>query len=466
MERYLVEIILFQSVFLSIYGLFLRKETHFTANRVYLLLTPVLALVLPLIKIPQLQTALPPTLTQWVYELPTVFIGESQEVVQESLAPVTIEAGSSFPWLYLYLLGALVGLGILAFKWRKLNQFKAGKSLSIDDHITLIELPESTEAFTFLNTIFLGSAIDPLSRKQILIHEKVHVKHKHSWDLLYFELLRIVFWFNPLVYLYQGELRALHEYIADAQAAKQTEPKSYYQGLLSQVFGTQQLSFINTFYHYSLIKKRILMLSKPQSRKQSLLKYLLLIPILAGMLFYVSCTSQDLNTEQGSVDQKIAELQLAIEEQGELTAEQRSRLSQTIGGSGDNTFIHEEQRKELEEIPFAVIDEIPVYPGCEGLDNQAAKKCMSQKISSLVGTNFDTSVGKDRDMKGTNRVYVRFKIDKNGQVTDIQSRAEYPELEQEAERVIKMIPAMKPGKQKGKTVSVLYSLPIIFKIDE
>ncbi|WP_026302509.1 M56 family metallopeptidase [Psychroflexus tropicus] len=119
------------------------------------------------------------------------------------------------------------------------------------------------------------------------------------------------------------------------------------------------------------------------------------------------------------------------------------------------------------DVPFAVIEQVPLFPGCEGLaSNKEGKECMSKKISQFVNENFDVNLAKDLGLKGTNRVYVQFKIDKNGDVVNVQARAPHPDLKEEGERVISQLPQMQPGKQDGEQVGVLYSLPITFHINE
>ena len=136
--------------------------------------------------------------------------------------------------------------------------------------------------------VFLGDNINQKQKPIILAHELVHVKHKHSIDLLVFEILRIIMWFNPLIYMYHIRIRALHEYIADAISAQQSGKSDYYQSLLHQVFDTNEVSFANTFFKKSLIKKRIKMLQKSKSKQVKLIKYALLLPIVFGMLIYTS----------------------------------------------------------------------------------------------------------------------------------------------------------------------------------
>ena len=124
-------------------------------------------------------------------------------------------------------------------------------------------------------------------------------------------------------------------------------------------------------------------------------------------------------------------------------------------------------RNEQEGIPFAVIEKVPVYPGCESNgDNAAAKKCMSQSLTTFIVDNFNSDIGSEVGLSGTNRIFVQFKINQEGKVVDVRSRAPHPALKKEAERVMSLLPQMKPGMQKGEAKSVLYSLPITFKIEE
>ncbi|WP_010231682.1 energy transducer TonB [Gillisia marina] len=90
---------------------------------------------------------------------------------------------------------------------------------------------------------------------------------------------------------------------------------------------------------------------------------------------------------------------------------------------------------------------------------------MSQKIQDHVIANFNSDLGKDAGLTGVNRVIVQFKIDENGNIVDVRSRAPHPKLEEEAKRVINSLPQMTPGEQKGKAVGVMYALPIVFQVD-
>lgn len=163
-------------------------------------------------------------------------------------------------------------------------------------------------------------------------------------------------------------------------------------------------------------------------------KYLLLLPLLGGMLVYTSCSTD--------ADPEVKQATEIIE------------VEKTSSTANDG-------------VPFSVIEDVPVFPGCEGLDSNDEKKaCMSKGITTYINRNFSTNGAKDTGLTGEQRIYVQFQITKEGQVKVMGARAPHPDLEQEAIRVVSELPDMQPGKQKGENVDVLYSLPIVLRIAE
>jgi len=127
--------------------------------------------------------------------------------------------------------------------------------------------------------------------------------------------------------------------------------------------------------------------------------------------------------------------------------------------------IHTSDDDPVDEVfvPFALIEKVPVYPGCERKKtNSERKKCMSDKISKLVGSKFNTDIGSDYGISGRQKITTQFTIDKNGNVTDVKIRGPHHALESEAKRVINKIPKMQPGLQRQVPVGVIYTLPIVF----
>lgn len=126
-----------------------------------------------------------------------------------------------------------------------------------------------------------------------------------------------------------------------------------------------------------------------------------------------------------------------------------------------------EEVEEIGDVPFAVIEDVPIFPGCEGLSNNDERKaCMQKKIREFVDDEFDKDLGAELGLSGINRIYVQFRIEKDGTVTVIGARGPHPRLEAEAKRVVNELPKMKPGRQRGKPVGVLYALPIVFKVQD
>ncbi len=133
----------------------------------------------------------------------------------------------------------------------------------------------------------------------------------------------------------------------------------------------------------------------------------------------------------------------------------------------DKDFIVAEEEEEVvEDVPFMIIEEVPIYPGCKGT-NLYRRNCFSAKITAFVTKNFSSELAQDIGLSSgsVQRIFVIFKIDKSGNIVDIRARAPHKTLEKEAIRVVEKLPKMIPGKQRGKPVGVKYALPITFRVE-
>lgn len=292
--------------------IFPKKETFFQWNRLYLLGTHVLSLILPWVKIEAFKT-----------EVPTEYFTYPEFLWNMDAAPITVTANESsilnISWQQgVFFLGLLGATLLFGYKMYQLYRLRKNGDVHYFLNFTRIIVTNSNLAFSFFKSIFLGDKVLTKEHESIIKHELVHIQQKHSWDLLFFELLRIVFWFNPLVYVYQSRISELHEFIADAHMAK-TNKKEQYQLLLSEVFQTQHISFVNQFFKTSLIKKRIAMLQKSKSKKIWRLKYLLLVPMVVGMLFYTSSEAQE--TEIAEQEQTLDDVALVAKVRAEIEEE-------------------------------------------------------------------------------------------------------------------------------------------------
>lgn len=481
MIHYLLQIVAFQLLFLVVYDLFLKNETFFKWNRAYLLLTPVLSFVLPLIKIDLIRRHIP---EEFIIQLPAVILGEnsSSAITSETLETVTLIPASTFSFSeiiqIIWVTGAVISVFIFLYKLFRIVKLKRSGIKTQMAGCAVVLLPGTDAAFSFFRTIFIGEDLSEAQQANILLHEKIHIEQKHSLDLLFFELLRIALWFNPLVYIFQNKMMLLQEFTADAEVASKQGKYAYYEDMLSTIFKTEKISFINTFFNHSLIKKRIIMLQKAKSKKIFQLKYLLLVPVVAAMLVYTSCSEEKTDVEANLVSNtdtevmdKINELAEAIMKKGNLTDEEVKALKflATEAQPGDKVFTSVQEYLDEPagtDVSFSEIGQAPVYPGCEGLSGDEAKKCFTKKVSEFIGANFNVDNLKDTDISGKQRIETSFVIDEEGKVVVKEIKANHPDLEAEALYTLNQLPQMKPGVHNGKKVAVKYSLPIVFIVNE
>ncbi|MFK7780902.1 energy transducer TonB [Psychroserpens sp.] len=160
-------------------------------------------------------------------------------------------------------------------------------------------------------------------------------------------------------------------------------------------------------------------------------------------------------------DIKVVEDEVEVEETIIESSEigQNDAIEEYVANVED--VVVEEVEEDI-EVPFAVIENVPVFPGCENLSKTEASKCFQKKMQEHVNKNFEyPERALELEMQG--KVYVLFIIDKTGKVAKIRSRGPDKILENEAERIISLLPKMTPGKQRGRSVSMPYSIPIHFK---
>ncbi|MEH6769587.1 energy transducer TonB [Maribacter arcticus] len=479
MIQYILECIAFQLLFLVIYDFFLKRETFFQWNRVYLLGTFLLSLILPWVKIEAFKQQVPQTFAgypDFLWNLNAVQVVPIEEVSGWQL---TWQEGIFYSGMFLALL-------FFVFKLRQVYLLKKHGEQVQFPNFTQVIITNSSIAFSFFKSIFIGDKVLKMKHDTIIEHELVHIRQGHTWDLLFFELMRIIGWFNPLVYVYQNRVSELHEFIADAHVAKEDKSEQYQQ-LLSQVFQTEHISFINQFFTKSLIKKRIVMLQKSKSKKVWQLKYLLLIPMVLGILLYTSCEIEKKQLEElsESADEVIDKEELLITMYNDLATE-RNRLVKSADENNpiivnlDNALkklkarIDNEDKKNATtvkfevkkysddpEVHFAVVDEVPIFPGCEDAADKRA--CFNDKIQLHISKNFSyPKAAQDANIEG--RVSTMFMITSEGVIDNIEMRGPDKLLEDEVERIIKRLPIMTPGKNEGKPVNVPYSIPVTFKL--
>ncbi|MCF6224112.1 MAG: M56 family metallopeptidase [Flavobacteriaceae bacterium] len=520
MINYIVQVLLFQTIFLAVYDLVLKKETFFQWNRFYLITTSILAYILPFLKFQSVGENLP---QEYIEMLPEVMLSPTTYIEKQIDWSVILFTSLQL----IFFIGLVLSALLFIYKLLQIIKLIVKNDSEKGKEYSLVLLSKEYTSFSFFRYIFLGK--NQKEKEDIIKHELIHVKQKHSIDLIFFEIQKIVFWFNPFSYLYQNRITEIHEFIADSLTVNKKEKSTFYNSLLAQTFAVDKIAFVNAFNKQSLIKKRIIMFSKKNSKEILKFKYLLLIPVLMGMLVYTSCENTETEKTLSKVNEKrliktimggytnkdgtvVNEKVIQTEKEGyldaylfgakpegklisfdDLTNAERNefnayneKMKEIWDGYAKYNFYEKENgerafqeiidkekfKKRMNKkdysnasvVPFAAIDQVPVFPGCE--DAEDHKACFVQKITKHIGINFDTSITKGLDLEpGKKRVYVQFKIDKTGNIVDARARAPHKDLEAEATRVVRGLPQMQPGKQNGRTVAVIYTLPITFVVE-
>lgn len=265
------------SLFYLAYLLLLRKETFFTANRWFLLLGLITSAVLPLF-----------FLTKIIWIEPTVNSFDWSEM------PITTNVITNpepeIDWYqiiaYVYLTGIAVLLFKLIFDFKSLSRILKGKTIQKEENFKMIDVSENIAPFSYFRFIVYNSSLySGAELENIVEHEKVHSRQYHTVDVLFSRLFCIAFWFNPFVWLYKKAIIQNLEFIADREAAKYTSDKKAYQFTLLKITTQENCVAITNHFYQPLIKKRIIMLNKNQSKKWNSFKYALVIPALIAFVF-------------------------------------------------------------------------------------------------------------------------------------------------------------------------------------
>ncbi len=522
MLSYLFEAGICWLAFYLLYMAFLQKETFFHLNRIYLLTTLVLGLLIPSFSFSLWPIAQEETLGMAYFLQPITVTVQNLEYSMEAIV-INAEESATFNWqgclLLIYTLGVLASLFKMLFGLFQIAQLYYKSEIIDRKAYRLIKTEEMHSPFSFFNLLFWSkkNRLEEEDERHILQHELAHMQQVHSMDVLLVELLSIFFWCLPPVYFYKNALRNVHEYLADAAVYHKTPKKQYGQLLLKQAQSGPALALGHSFFH-SQLKQRIIMMTRNKSSRKSLIKYFGLLPIVAVLLLTLSSQNTS-ETGKENLDptsifsnssfltkadpfdrQKILKRFATIvanlmktegcDARGEVCKEFETvytellntypeeketilELAQEAVNQSDApiAFIEEEGSpmprfmESKDGRGFAVVEEMPRFAGCEDLAKEERKNCAVKNMLVHTYENIQyPKEARDKDIQGT--VVVRFLIDEKGKIIDPKIvRSIGGGCDEEVLRVIGTMPDFVPGRHKGKAVKVVFNLPVKFKLE-
>jgi hypothetical protein len=281
---YLLESGICLLVFYLLYQLFLRKETYYRMNRAYLLFALCFSLLAPLLNI-------------------SISAGTTVPLMAYRIEPVVVSSLSTEsqpgwdPWQYVILVYWMVAAILLARLFFNLSRilkiYRMGSILE-EKPFRLVLHPLDHPPFSFFRNIFISKNHYPgPSMKEILEHEKAHVRQLHSVDILLAELLIVLQWFNPLVWIYKKTVTENHEYLADEAVLHRGYcPESYQLRIIAQLFGIRSMPAAHNF-NQSIVQKRLKMMEKSKSSSISKFKLLLVLPAALALFYVFACSSSE-----------------------------------------------------------------------------------------------------------------------------------------------------------------------------
>ena len=278
------------TAFYLAYYFFLKKETFFTSNRWFLILGLFTSALLPLLTFEKIEI-IETTQDNIIQTLTS----NNQLVTKSPMTnEIVIDWYSVVFWIYIGIAAML--LFKIIFEFFQVFKTLNGKKITKKEKYNYIDIDEVVAPFSFFKYIVFNSKLYSNEElASILEHEKVHSSQVHSMDVLVASIFQVVFWFNPLLFIYKKSIIQNLEFIADSQAIKQFEDKKRYQMTLLKVVTYQNYLPITNHFYQSLIKKRIVMLNKNQSKKVNVWKYSIIFPALVAfiMLFQVTVVAQE-----------------------------------------------------------------------------------------------------------------------------------------------------------------------------
>ena len=471
---YIIKSSLLLAMFVSLFMLFMSRETFHKLNRYLLLLIIVVSLALPFTNLgvstplqgvfdaiengfAKTDDSLPVVDVSLMDELPEMTSQLSMPTVDAvqvaDVAPVLTEGNAGAQPVWHVVLLAIYGLGVMLLVVRQLVMYiqvsrliMRSSKVSAEQYglcgVRLRLHSGEEKPFSWFGWVVVSNKDMDEGAREILTHEVAHVRAGHSWDILLADAVIIMQWFNPLAWIMKNTLKDIHEFEADeAVIASGVNAKQYQLLIIKKAVGARLYSIANSFNH-SLTKKRITMMCKEKSSKWSRAKALYILPVAAVAALSFS-TVENANAEpDGKVNEIVAD--------------------GTIPGVENNAQVVEvDSICEIDQVPTndgpekicQVVEVQPEFPG-------GMKEMMKYIQSNLKYPEAAKAAGAE------GKAFVQFVVKADGSISDVQIMRSSGDasLDAEALRVVKAMPKWKPAMNKGKAVNVKFVLPIVYKL--
>lgn len=408
-------------VLLVIYHLVLERQKMHKFNRFYLLFSLVFSLVLPFVTIKIARESTVSVQQTYKYLAQNIQI-QNQAVVVQSFDYTSLILGCLYVLITLLLIFRFINNLLKIY-----SKIKNGNRM-VYKNASLVLVDEQIAPHTFLSYIFLNKT-DYHNQKieeQLYSHELIHVTQKHTWDVLFIEALKTIFWFNPLFLFYKKAIQLNHEFLADENVVTSFNDVPFYQNLLLLHANTNSISGLTSNLNYSVTKKRFIMMTKTVSKTKVLLSKIVLL-LLFSILFFFIC----------------------IEGVG-----QNSSNSNVINGDNfiitnepNSGFIVTSRRKEILATKEPEIMMSIAYSLQETKVNQPALQNAMEKISNYITNNYVSPKGIDKKEEVAT---IKFFLNNDGTITDIITSSKGTVTEAEILRILKSSPKFLPDESYGK----------------
>ena len=478
---YIIKSSLLLAMFVSLFMLFMSRETFHKLNRYLLLFIIVVSLALPFANVGvstplqgvfdfienggRVTEVVVPVADELLVDdffadgsLPLLEMSEQPVVMDDAVAdvasvsvPVEEQGSAGLSWLSVVF--AIYGLGVTLLVVRLLVMYvqlsriimRSSKVSAEQYGLRNVKLrlhSGEEKPFSWFGWVVVSNKDMDEGAREILTHEAAHVRAGHSWDILLADAVIMLQWFNPLAWIMKNTLKDIHEFEADEAVINSgVNAKQYQLLIIKKAVGARLYSIANSFNH-SLTKKRITMMCKEKSSKWSCAKALYILPVAAVAALSFS-TVENANAEPvGKVNEFVAD--------------------GTISGVENNTQVVEvDSICEIAQAPanddpekvFQVVEVQPEFPG-------GMKEMMKYLQSNLKYPEAAKAAGAE------GKAFVQFVVKADGSISDVQiMRSTGNEsLDAEALRVVKAMPKWRPAMNKGEAVNVKFVLPIVYKL--